>query len=70
MVVIGRAAAPGVAAGAGRLPTTAVPTACGPSEPVMSVQALVQASKSVHFTSVRPSRQAVVGVFQYQTSSK
>ena len=38
-------------------------------EPVMSVQAFVQASKSVQM-SPRPSRQVLVGVFQYQTSLK
>src|SRR6478736_1196788 len=42
----------------------------GDQPPVTSVQTLVQASKSVHCTSVRPSRQVVVGVFQYQTSLK
>src|SRR6476659_5163459 len=37
-------------------------------QPLISVQALIQSSKPLHLTSVRPSTHSAVGVRQYQTS--
>src|SRR4029078_6505608 len=40
----------------------------GLDQPLISVQALIQSSKPLHLTSVRPSTHSAVGVRQYQTS--
>src|SRR4030095_4537979 len=54
--------------GADRCPRVESSSWRGRCQPLTSVQALIQSSKPLHLTSVRPSTHSAVGVCQYQKS--